>query len=103
MCRFLFVTRPLIVTAPGPTNARASTVPAAFGTPVPAAYGVHSDVHRAAPTGGVKTPLTVNVADSSCAPNGERPGEPWGVSAGARQTVSFAEPSAVSEPDVGFT
>src|SRR5207244_1833028 len=54
----LLVTRPASVTAPGPTNARASTVPAAFGTPFPVAYGVHSDSHRAAPTGAVKTLLT---------------------------------------------
>jgi hypothetical protein len=99
----LFVTTPAIVTAPGPTNARASTVPAAFGTPLPAAYGVHSEVQRFAPAGGVKTPLTVKEASSSCAPNGERPGEPCGVSAGARQTVSFAAPSPASAVDVGLT
>src|SRR5918911_242418 len=81
----------------------ASTVPAAFGTPLPAPYGVHSDVQRTAPDGGVKTPLTVKLAESSCAPNGERPGEPCGVSDGARQTVSFADPRPASAADVGLT
>src|SRR2546423_14075321 len=99
----LLVTRPASVTAPGPTNARASTVPAAFGTPFPVPYGVHSDSQRAAPVGAVKTLLTVNVALFSCAPNGERPGEPTGVSAGEGQTESFAEPRPAPAPAVGFT
>src|SRR5436305_565345 len=77
--------------------------PLAFGTPVPAAYGVHSDSHRTAPVGGVNTLLTSNVALFSCAPNGERPGEPCGVSEGPRQTVSLAAPRPDSTLAVGFT
>src|SRR5438105_241457 len=63
-------------TAPSPTNARASTVPAAFGTPVPAAYGVQKDVHSAGFAIVVKTLFNVSVESRSCAPLGERPGEP---------------------------
>src|SRR5947208_16485250 len=77
MIRFaLLVTRPASVTAPGPTNARASTVPASFGTPFPVPYGVHRDSQGTAPTGGVKTVLTVNVAFFRWAANGECFGQP---------------------------
>src|SRR5216117_894676 len=104
MTRFgLLVIRPASVIAPGPTKARASTVPAAFGTPFPAEYGVHSDSHRTLPVGGVKTLLTVKVALLSWAPNGERPGEPCGVSAGERQTLSLAAPRPASTVAVGLT
>src|SRR5436190_19576505 len=100
---FLLVTFADSVTLPGPTNDRVSTMPAAFGTPVPALYGVVKARQRVAPSGGTSTPFTVNVASSSCAPMGERPGVPCGTSDGPRQTWSFATPRAVSVPDVGST
>src|SRR5262249_55194031 len=99
---FLLTTVPASVIAPGPANARASTVPAGFGIPLPAPHGVHSDSQRTAPAGGVKTLFTVNVALFSCAPEGERPGDPIGVSDGDRQTDIFAEPSAASAPAVAL-
>src|SRR5262249_54816689 len=89
---FLLTTTPATVIAPGPAVARASTVPAGFGIPFPAPHGVHSDSHLTPPTGGVNTLFTVNVALFSCAPKGERPGDPTGVSDGERQTDIFAEP-----------
>src|SRR5438067_2618229 len=101
--RFLFVTFAVSVAAPGPTIERASTVPAGFGTPVPAAHGVQRDVQREEPTGDVTWLLTVKLALSNCAPFGDRPGVPAGTSDGPRHVSIFAAPSAVSAPVVADT
>src|SRR6266542_5304344 len=101
--RAWFVTFEAIVTPPTATKERASTVPATFGAPVPAAYGVVIVFQMLCPVGTVKTFSTVNVASSSCAPNGERPGVPCGTSEGARQTTSLYVPRAVSAPAVWST
>src|SRR5262245_14746941 len=47
--------------------------------------------------------FTVKFASSSCAPFGERPGVPWGTSAGARHTTILYAPSAASAPAVAST
>src|SRR5947208_954825 len=100
---FALVTFFPIVTVPGETIARVSTVAAAFGTPLPTEYGVVNAFQTLAPAGTVKVLFVVNVASSSCAPFGERPGLPCGVSAGARHTTSLYGPSAASAPDVWST
>src|SRR5207237_2753790 len=99
----LLVTFPAIDTVPSATNARVSTVPATFGAPVPGAYGVVIAFQMLWPAGTVKMLSTVNVASSSRAPFGERPGVPTGTSSGARQTTSLNAPSAASGPAVAST
>ena len=89
------------VTVPLATKARVSTVPAGFGAPP--AQGVVIASQMLGPAGTVKTLSTVNVASSSRAPFGERPGVPVGTSSGARQTTSLYAPSAVSAPEVWST
>ena len=68
---FALVTFFPIVTVPGETIARVSTVPAAFGKPVPGPYGVVNAFQMLAPAGTVKVLSVVNVASSSWAPLGE--------------------------------
>src|SRR4051794_14024130 len=99
--RVRFVTLALSATEPGPTNDSVCTVRAAFGRPVPAAYGVKVETHRVERAGGVSTPVTVKVASRSCAPFGERPGVFAGTSTGPRHVSSFVLPSAASAPVVG--
>src|SRR5207302_2186313 len=80
-CAWL-VTFEAIVIVPSETKARVSTVPAAFGAPVPGAYGVVIAFQMLWPAGTVKMLSTVKVASRSLAPFGERPGVPAGTSSG---------------------
>ena len=67
-----------------------STLPAAFGVPLPGLYGVQSDVQRKSPAAtGCVIAETEKVAESSLAPNCARPGVPAGTSGGGRQMTSL--------------
>src|SRR5262245_23715013 len=86
---FRLSSRDLIVTRPGLTDARISTVPVSSSSPLPAAYGVASAFQTVGAVGAVKTLERVKDASRSRTPPGAPPGGPCGTSTGGKQTTSW--------------